>query len=228
MDINFRIPSKYKPFTPPLVVLIVIFVFSLTLGQFMFDKMTEIRTNITNLEELNKKLDAKKDLLASAPETDLSKHSKTVVAAIPSDDFSLLLLSTMRALANNSNVLVSGFKLDSKGGEKGTNLAELNIATQGNLQGTLAFLNEIKKTSPLMRIGKIGFSIKEGSKVTTNLAINTVWKPLPSTIAKTESNIETLRASEIDLLTKLGELKRPQGLNYSVLAPQGRENPFTY
>lgn len=227
-NININLPRKYKPLLFPLGVIVVILASTFTVGMTAFDKLQEVRSKINNFEQSNKNLEEKRDYLATLSQDELSKQSEVATSAIPAEESTMLLLASLKSLANSSNVSVSDFNL-APGDRKASSARpiKIGVSISGSLTSTLSFIDSLKSSYPLMRISKLGFTVSQ-NKVRSDFSIDSYWSPLPTTISSTDTPLQNLRSSDQQLLTRLGELKKPASLTYTVLQPQGRENPFSY
>lgn len=226
MKIN--IPIKYRPFLIPFVVLMVIFLLSVSATKIMVEKLMEVRSNIAEVDETNNRLEEKKGVLTGIDQANLKKFTTSAINAIPGENSSLLLLSSIRKLAQNRGIKLVDYKVVTKKSDaKGVQDSELTLSTEGSLTSFLSFVDDVKLSAPLAKISKVAISV-EGPTLKSNLTINSLWAPLPKSVAKVDAPIDGMKATDQQLLSKISSLKSPDVSTYSILAPQGRDNPFTY
>lgn len=228
MNLSF-VPHKYRPIVLPGLVLLVMLILTVTVGKAMVVKVLDSRTQIDELGRKNQALEAKKNILEEVGKTDLKGQVEAAVMAVPDDGSSLPALATLRGLAVKRNLGVVSARVNDKStkANKGTNLADVIISLQGNLVDTLQFLNDVKKSSPLMKISTVDIALKESS-ASLNLVVSSVWGPLPKAVGGVDEPIEGLRTAEQEVVAKLKALERPTEARFNILGPQGRNNPFVF
>ena len=223
------IPVKYRHLGIPLFVIVIVLTLSLTAGRVMFERITETKNNISGLEENNKLLEAKKDILSTLGQADLKGEAEAALNAVPGENSSLLSMSSIRGLAARRNLSILDARVEDKSNknEKSVNLVDINISIQGNISNVVLFLNDIKKTAPLTKITQANISLRNNN-ANLSLTLTSIWSPLPTQLGKIEQPIEDLRSADRGIAAKLKELQKPTEASFNLLAPQGRDNPFVY
>ena len=111
-----------------------------------------------------------------------------------------------------------------KGGVKA---GELQFETQGGFFQTLGLLNDLSGTAPLLRVSKVKFSVSASSSL-AKFTVVSAWGSLPKTVGKVTDPLETLNASEQEVLGRLNNLRQLTGAGAQASPPQGRTNPFAF
>lgn len=228
MRILTHIPLKYRPLIFPSLILIIVVFLTLTLGRFTFNQIIEARENIKQLEEKNKALENKKNILSSLNTGELDRDVKTTVLAVPADNPSIFALSAIRGLALENGLSVSTFKVTEREEGKGKGRSvELTFDTSGSIFSTMSFLKIIQSSAPLIKITNVQFTVTGGSSLTRVTAV-TFWGSLPTQLGQVDTPVQGLNDSERELLRKLGELKQPEISEVVPSQTGGKENPFAF
>lgn len=227
---RLNIPFKYRPLVIPGVAFLIIFILTATAGQFLFSRIFELQTSITQSKQKNESLEAKKTLLSGLNKTELKEQVNKAVAAVPNESSATPSLITLRSLAQNRNVNITQVHINdkSKSGSKAeSKTVDVEVTAQSDIPSILLFLNDLRKATPIMKVANVGFDLK-GGVLYSNISLQTTWSSLPSTIGKVEDPIDNLTPSERAELNQLQTLSAQESTRSAVLPPQGRENPFTY
>ncbi len=217
--------ARYKPLLVPFVAVTLVFVLTLTLGRLMFDNLDKVRTSIGTLNQNNGSLTSKEELLAALSQADLSSQSQNALNAIPGESPGLFALSTVREAATARGLVISDVRV-SEG--TGANQINVSITLEGGIIPTLLFIADTKTVTPLMRVSKLEFGGKEEIIPKAKLTIVAAWAPLPSSFGKPEDPLEGLTPAEVEVLTKINQLKRPAGGQFTPQIGTGRQNPFEF
>lgn len=222
------LPFKYRLFLTPAVVLFGVFIAIMTAGRFMVEQLLELRSRISDVKTENRLLEAKVNTLALFDQNQLNAQVQIASRAVPTETSALFVLSTMRNIAGNTGVTVSNFNVaERKKGEKEVNSVEVLVDGRGSVSSIISFINGVQKTVPLSRVVEVRINGTRNS-ASANLKIVSIWNPLSSTLGKIDAPIEDLKTSERDILDKLTSLELPQGGEFSVSPPIGRQNPFGF
>lgn len=226
--IIFSFPQKYKPFLLPVLTLVIIVILSLTLGKFLLGKVFETRTQISELQEKNKSLEAKEQLLSRSGSEGLKQQVSAAVAAIPSENSSLFLLSTIRALTNESGLQISDFGIrEDQDVKQGSRLVQARLDLQGSIFSALSFLGAIQNSAPLVKVTSLNFTLS-GVNILAKVTVVSSWSPLPSELSRVDSPIEGLSNPEQELLGKLSQLRMPRITEVLTSQPAGKPDPFAF
>lgn len=225
--------QQYRPVLGPALVLSLVLLLSLTLGRFLVDRLLATREQIGKVGRQNELLEGKLVTLQSLNQGSLTQDFELAIQAIPSSDSTLFSLATIRQLTNDRSLTINNLRII--GTDPGENKkvgemrkVELRFDIQGGLTPTVSFLDELRKSAPLMKVVRVRSTIS-GSAALTNLSILSSWSPLPETIGKVDDPLQTISQDEKNILSQLGQLRPPQGVGLVIpAAPQGRENPFAF
>lgn len=222
------LPFQYRLFLTPVVVFLGVFITTLTAGRFMVDQLLELRTKISDVKIENQKLQTKVNTLALLDQNQLNQQVQIASRAVPPDNSALFVLSTIRNIAGNSGVTISNFNVaERKKGEKEANSVEVLVDGRGSVSQIISFINDVQKTVPLSKVVEVRINGTRNFS-STNLKIVSIWNPIPSTFGKIDTPIEDLGVHEKEILDKLTSLQLPQGGEFSVSQPVGRQNPFSF
>lgn len=225
---NYLILARYKPFILPLVTFIVVVSLTATVGRFALNKIFETRDQIKELEGKNKLLEAKKVVLSGVNIEEIKKQVKTAVLAVPSENPSIFVLSSIRGQAQEGGLVISNFKVAEKEEAKKTARAvEVSFDLQGSIFSTLSFLKAVENSSPLTKLTNIKFTVS-GAQALTKVTATTAWAPLPGELGKTESPLEPVTSAEQELLGKLAGLRQPSLGQVPLSPPAGKADPFAF
>lgn len=222
--------AKYQPVIGPVIVLLVLLVLSLTLGNFLWGRLSTVRQELQAEKKRNAALSAKLDILEGLNQGQLESLLSSATAAIPSSDSTLFALSSIRQKAQDRAVSLANLRVivrEETSKKREAKSVEMRFDIQGGLVPTITFLNDLRNTAPLTKVSKIRLSVSGGS-VLANVSLLSFWGPLPEKLGKVEDPIETLTGAEEELLTRLSELELPAGRQIVPAPPQGRENPFAF
>lgn len=225
---RFSIPGKYKPFLLPVLTFVVILVLSLTLGRFLVDKVFETRQKNAELQDKNKLLEGKADLLSTLDAEGLKKQVNIASSAIPSDNPSVLALSQIRTLAQENGLLISSFQIgESQEPKKTGRVVAATANVEGSIFSIISFLRTIENSTPLLKITDLKLTLSGGS-VLAKATVVSSWNPLPSELGKVDSPISGISGTEQELLGKLSGLRLPQISQSPVGQPAGKPDPFAF
>lgn len=223
--------AAYRPVIGPLLVLLVIFVLSFTLGRALWTRVLETRDELKSAQARRQVLEEKVLSLQGLSEQSLRDRFRQATLAIPGEDPTLFALATIRELATEQNLAVNNLRIITREGSgeefKGVKAVELRFDLEGGLLPTLAFLSNLRESAPLMRVTEVRFVVS-GVASLANLKVLSVWGPLPESIGKLDTPVELLSSAETELLERLAELRKPEIGEIVPSPPQGRENPFAF
>ncbi len=223
------VPTRYKSFVLPALAFLILLLLTITLGRAIVGGIFATRANISQLKKEGKILSAKLDTLSSLNQDEMARASQNAIAAIPSESSTLFAVASLRELARARDLELGSLRVAEiadleKGGVKAV---ELQFDTQGGFFQTLGLLNDLSGTAPLLRVSKAKFNVSGGSS-STKFTVISAWGSLPKTVGKITDPLETLTASEQELLGRLNNLRRLSGAPTEASPPQGRTNPFAF
>lgn len=227
---KLRIPTIYKPYLLPVGIFITIVVLSATLGKYGFDNIFVVRDQIANLTKENSNLEAKIELLNSLNDQKLTTQATAVLDAVPTSSSTLPALLALRTIASSHQVDLPSFSvLLSTGSKKSIGkTVEIKADLLGSRENVLETIKNIRGTTPLMRLENVSVAAREANVVKANLTIISIWSPLPVSLGKAETTVDKLKGDDEEVISKLIQLKKPEG---GVVVPYpavGKEDPFNY
>jgi hypothetical protein len=222
---DIKIPIAYQTFVVPSLTFLAILFLSLFGGQFIFGKISEEQVKIEELKNTNIKLEAKKNVLSAQDRQTLLLQTQAAVLAVPGESPALAALSSANSLANENSVQLTDFRVNSKSDKTGTS-AQLTLNTEAPLPTTIRYLNDLKNTTPLVKIQEIAATV-QGGIARAKITLLSLWSPLPTNLGKSEAPLEPLSSADSQIVQKLQDLKKPSAKASAESKPQGRTNPFS-
>lgn len=220
------IPIKYQIYFYPFLTFLVIFFSSLFLVRGFLEHINSIREEIGTLKTDNNTLGAKKNFLSGLDKQKIAKDAQLAILAIPSEDSTLPAIATVRTLAAKRGLSVTNIQIKSAGEVNGANGVEITISVAGNLDSIMTYIEDLKKSAPLMVLGVENISLDPNVSL-TNISVTSPWAPLPKNIGSIQSPLTPLRDTDEELIRNLEQLAKLNIVGQSVPAT-GRENPFSF
>jgi Tfp pilus assembly protein PilO len=172
-----------------------------------------IRVNKQQKTELNK-LEEKLQILEGIDKNLITDRVKKMEMVFPSDKPIVELLSSLSQLSAKHGLSFGGVSLspgaltDEKKGE--TDLSDLTFSFEvgGEFNSVLKFLRELENTGPLMKIDKIGLTIKtnpllENTMITADIDVSAFYQPAPKSLGGISQPVKLLSRSEEAILSRL-------------------------
>jgi Tfp pilus assembly protein PilO len=217
----------------PVIAVLVIVLFSVTVLKPTLAKTTALRKeNQKNKQRLSQLAD-KLEKLQAIDEVEVDRRVDLVEGVFPSQKPILDLLTALEELAIANDVEFNGIELKPGKIEEtekvGLQEFDIKFNVSGRFANIIAFVSQIEKTAPLMRIDRLSLKIEESSEEVTVIAVSfTVtihYKPLPKTISGIEDPVPMLSAEEVDTLQELESFVVYPDIEPT--APTGKDNIFS-
>ncbi|KKR76033.1 MAG: hypothetical protein UU21_C0020G0010 [Candidatus Levybacteria bacterium GW2011_GWA2_40_8] len=191
----------------------------------------------TELGNLEKKL----QILEGIDKNLVTDRVKKMEAVFPSDKPIIQLLSGLSQLAAKHNLSFGGISLspgsltktDEKKAE--TDLSDLTFGFEvdGEFNNVLKFLRELETTAPLMKIDKVGLTIKTSllidnisTVVTADINVSAFYQPAPKSLGTISQPVKLLSRSEEAILSRLFNFTHFQAV--LPVAQTGKTNLFDF
>lgn len=174
-----------------------------------------IRVNKQQKTELNK-LEEKLQILEGIDKNLITDRVKKMEIVFPSDKPIVELLSSLSQLSAKHGLSFGGVSLspgsltDEKKGE--TDLSDLTFGFEvgGEFNNVLKFLRELENTAPLMKIDKVGLTIKTNpllgiinTMVTADIDVSAFYQQAPKSLGGISQPVKLLSRSEEAILSRL-------------------------
>ena len=209
------------------VLVLGIIVFGPTLSNLQ----KRIRFNKQQGIELNN-LETKLQILEGIDKNLITDRVKKMEAVFPSDKPIVELLSSLAQLAAKHSLsfggvsLSPGFLTDEEKGK--TNLSDLTFGFEvdGELKNVLKFLQELERVAPLMKIDKVGLTIKTLPMIAAKINVSAFYQPAPKSLGKISQPVKLLSRSEEAILSQLFNFTQFQAV--LPVAQTGKTNLFDF
>lgn len=209
-----------------------IIVFGPTLSNFQ----KVIRVNKQQKTELND-LEKKLQILEGIDKNLITDRVKKMEIVFPSDKPIVELLSSLSQLSAKHGLGFGGVSLspgsltEEKKGE--TDLSDLTFGFEvsGEFNNVLKFLRELENTAPLMKIDKVGLTIKtnpllDNIMITADIDVSAFYQPAPKSLGSISQPVKLLSRSEEAILSRLFNFTKFQAV--LPVAQTGKTNLFDF
>ncbi|OIP03394.1 hypothetical protein AUK18_02125 [Candidatus Beckwithbacteria bacterium CG2_30_44_31] len=176
-----------------------------------------IKVNKQQKTELNK-LEEKLQILEGIDKNLITDRVKKMEMVFPSDKPIVELLSSLSQLSAKHGLSFGGVSLSpgalTKTEEKKaeTDLSDLTFSFEvgGEFNSVLKFLRELENTAPLMKIDKVGLTIKTNplfdiitTMVAADIDVSAFYQPAPKSLGGISQPVKLLSRSEEAILSRL-------------------------
>ena len=207
-----------------------IFLGIIVFGPALSNLQKVIRINKQQKTELSS-LEKKLQILEGIDNNLITDRVKKMEAVFPSDKPIVELLSSLAQLAAKHNLSFGGVSL-SPGSltdeKKEDSLADLTFGFEvgGELNSILKFLQELERVAPLMKIDKVGLTIKTLSMIAAKINVSAFYQPAPKSLGTISQPVKLLSRSEEAILSQLFNFTQFQAVLPSVQT--GKTNLFDF
>lgn len=197
-----------------------------------------IRVNKQQKTELNN-LEKKLQILEGIDKNLITDRVKKMETVFPSDKPIVQLLSSLTQLAAKHSLSFGGVSLspgsltDEKKGK--TDLSDLTFGFEvgGELKNILKFLQELESVAPLMKIDKVGLTIKtkpllgdNNAMIAAEIDVSAFYQPAPKSLGTISQPVKLLSRSEEAILSQLFNFTQFQAV--LPVAQTGKTNLFDF
>lgn len=210
-----------------------IFLGIIVFGPALSNLQKVIRINKQQKTELSS-LEKKLQILEGIDNNLIIDRVKKMEAVFPSDKPIVQLLSSLAQLAAKHSLSFGGVSLSpgslTKTEEKKaeTDLSDLTFGFEvgGELNSILKFLQELERVAPLMKIDKVGLTIKTLSMIAAKINVSAFYQPAPKSLGTISQPVKLLSRSEEAILSQLFNFTQFQAVLPSVQT--GKTNLFDF
>lgn len=210
-----------------------IFLGIIVFGPTLSNLQKVIRINKQQKTELSS-LEKKLQILEGIDNNLIIDRVKKMEAVFPSDKPIVQLLSSLAQLAAKHSLSFGGVSLSpgslTKTEEKKaeTDLSDLTFGFEvgGELNSILKFLQELERVAPLMKIDKVGLTIKTLSMIAAKINVSAFYQPAPKSLGTISQPVKLLSRSEEAILSQLFNFTQFQAVLPSVQT--GKTNLFDF
>lgn len=197
--------------------LIILSILGLIMAVIVFGPiLTDLIGRLNVNKQLKKDLSVlltKQTVLEGIDRTLVSERVNKMELVFPSDKPIVQLLSTLSQLSKNHNLSFGGVTLRPGSlQETDTNLNDLKFGFEvgGNFEEVLAFMKDLERAAPLMKIDKVGLKIKsnpfftqELTMVIASIDVSAYFQPAPKTLGTIFKPIALLSRDDEAVLSTL-------------------------
>ncbi|MBU1322434.1 hypothetical protein KKE75_00040 [Patescibacteria group bacterium] len=207
-----------------------IFLGIIVFGPALSNLQKVIRINKQQKTELSS-LEKKLQILEGIDNNLIIDRVKKMEAVFPSDKPIVQLLSSLAQLAAKHSLSFGGVSL-SPGSltdeKKEDSLADLTFGFEvgGELNSILKFLQELERVAPLMKIDKVGLTIRTLSMIAAKINVSAFYQPAPKSLGTISQPVKLLSRSEEAILSQLFNFTQFQAVLPSVQT--GKTNLFDF
>lgn len=204
-----------------LVIIVICFIFASKIG---FNKITDQKTEIDNLEKNITALKQKENTLIKVKET-LENDVRFFSLAFPDYNPTFLIINQTKKYSFENSLLVNNLKSGAESKGKNYSKVDINFDLDGNLEGILSFLKLTDKFSPIVTIEKFKLSKATGNYRGT-VTLRGYWSSYPKKIPSITQSISDFSEEEMDIIVRISELLVPDITENLPQTNVDRQNPF--
>jgi len=230
--------QKYQRFLPYLgLALVILFTFSVL--QSGWDRISQLRESNRGEEEKISLLRERVSQIESMSMTEIEDRINDAVFALPRVKDPVLILSSAKMLAIESNLLIeeiafSPGEIRKEETSKAARLEtiSLNFSLQGNEEDIKLFVEKASRRSPLISLTGLSFEFgQEGGMVLAKVTADTFVAPVDTSKFSKETEItlqpkEDLVYQQVKSLEKIGTSPVAEGAEF--VAFDENRDPFIY
>ncbi|MCG2691819.1 hypothetical protein L6272_03250 [Microgenomates group bacterium] len=199
-----------------------------------------IRVNKQQKTELNN-LEKKLQILEGIDKNLVTDRVKRMEAVFPSDKPIVQLLSSLAQLTAKHDLSFGGLSLspgsltDENKEKTDSELADLTFGFEvgGEFNNVLKFLRELEKAAPLMKIDKVGLTIKtnpllgdDNAMIAAEIDVSAFYQPPPKSLGSISQPVKLLSKTEEATLRRLFNFTQFQAV--LPVAQTGKTNLFDF
>lgn len=191
---------RYRPFILPVLVLLVCTFLFLYVIIPQMRSWLSLEGQITDTRAKVQTLTQDITSLSSVNDTNLDSQMRIVAKALPVSKDLISMLGSLDNAGVSSGVSISDYSVQSMAGSAvGTNqVIQLSLSVTGNLASVEKFITALKNEIPLADVVDM-----RTTQTSSALTITFFYKPLDKITFNESDKIQTLSASEINLINKL-------------------------
>lgn len=223
-----------------LIPILVIFVILLLTVVFLRPNLTKALKQNENNKAAQVKiasLTEKLKQLQTIDEEEIEKRTKIIEEVFPSVKPILNLINSLERLSTEKDLEFGGVTLvpgaidEDKEPTEETQEFIISFIIQGSFEKINNFVDEIEKTTPLMKVNSLQVSLVddirvENPEMKVKFDVSVYYKPFPKTIGSIDQPLPVLTSDEVALLQTINEFKIYPKIEPN--APVGKDNFFVF
>lgn len=225
--------KKYQPIAFPTLAVVIILVLCVASGNFLFGRINTLRAEANSLRSKNDVLAERFSTLQDV-EFEISSAVNVASVALPPDNPSVLVTSTLKEVSAEWNVSVSRFTISSvqipglEGVEPISNY-EINFEAQAeDYQAINSFVSDLSAVRPLLSLESVTTEQTNLGGVEARIRLNAYSSPFPSELPALDTPLSGLSPAEEETLSLLETYSAAAVSDQTpTVEVTPRENPFS-
>ncbi len=224
----------------PLIVIASVIILTLVVLRPISVKLWSLKQDNKNQQKKLATLLTKFQQLESFDEYELEMKVKKLNKVLPNEKPVMMFLASVTNMARDKNLSLGKIELKpgeiyqekKAGGSVSTTekvqSMELSFLVSGPMNNISAFLEELEKTAPLMRVESLSFSLPEEGEeegMKSILDIKVFYQFLPEKLGSVDSPLLFMTLREEKILAEVENYKSFE--TETTFVPVGKKNPFT-
>lgn len=213
---------------PGLVIIASLF---LTIFSFNYHWgiVSETRSNISIESKQQVVLEERLSTLRTV-QVEVENSSNIVTSALPQNNPAILIISNLKSLASENEVLIEDLRINSASGgiwSEDLNTAIVSVTVSGNYEGILEFIDKLQTISPIVNLSSLSLSQGNSGELSIDVSLYGFYSDLPKELPAIDTPLAGLSDTEKGIISVLKDNLRPT-LQSGVFSNEekGRENPF--
>ncbi len=241
--------SDYQPFLFPVVVALLVFLTAFAFLKPKIGAIIEGQRRLSQNKQVLARLTEKAAALEGLDQTELTRKTDILLAALPTEKDVPRFLATYKELAQKIEVVIQQIEVNPgklatpedeqvapEGGQASPEGGQASpppflvfqIGVSGELEKVGIFLDELEKTLPLMRLKEVSLSQKEENLFESEIELQAFFLFLPGELGPVEEALPLISQREEEVYRQLADFKSVELKESLLLTPAGKENPFTF
>jgi len=224
------ITQKQKPLIVPSLILVFLTIALLVTLVFFIRKIVNSRSQLASLRSELELLEDRYTTLENTKPDLSSSEANQVALALPSSNSSLLVISQIRRLASDNNIIVDNLGLSVNPPDPlAMQSANISFSATGPYSDLKNFLEKLASSLPLVNLSSLKLNSKT-DLADAKISLATFWSSYPETLPSLTQPIANLTSSERELLSKISAYEKPQIEDVDSLTPSeksDRQDPFS-
>lgn len=222
---NLKLSKNTKLLLLPAFSILVLTALSYLVFKFGYSKFVLYKKNLEELKKIENVLRQKESLLRVV-DSNVAGYSDISLNVLPDRNSSLMVISTLKANAAKSGLILESLKIGSSSSESDLSQVGINFETNAEVSKVFELLKSLKATSPIMILNSLKFDNPKAIP-RASIGLSSYWSLPPKKIPAITEPILDLSNEESETLVKISEIQVSQ---FSNLSPSGgdlsRESPF--
>jgi Tfp pilus assembly protein PilO len=222
MKININ--SELKVIIKPILFLVVLIILSLIVVKEGVGRISSLKGEL-EVEKKNEAVLSQKESFLREIQSSVSTNMEFSLAAVPARNPALIVLSQLKKLSLDKEVILSNVKIGTETKEADLSSIQIRFDIDGNLSSVVDFTKSINNLLPISLVEKVKLA-SQGETSRANVSIKVFFSPYPKKLTSLTESLTDLSTEEKNLLSKLTQLIMPDFVEVQPFGPGMRTNPF--